>query len=186
MAIQLPRYRFCVDDYHRMAEAGILNEDSAVELIEGEIVQMSPIGAPHLWCVATLTQLLAPAVMGDAIVSVQNPIRIDEHSEPEPDIALVLPSAAAHRDRPPSPEDVLLVIEVADSSLRYDREVKVPLYSRAGIPEVWLIDLTSNTVFRYVEPRTGTYRRVELYQQGDVLSPSALPSETISVGDLFG
>jgi Uma2 family endonuclease len=183
MTLQLPRYRFCVDDYHRMAEAGILNEDSAVELIEGEIVLMSPIGGTHIACVSRLTQLLSRTIGDDLFVSVQNPIRIDQHSEPQPDLAILsrLPSGK----EPPSPSDVKFVIEVADSSLRRDREVNIPLYSQAGIPEVWLVDLNSRTVYRYVEPRTGTYRRVELFQPGDDISPASLPSVAILVGSLF-
>jgi Uma2 family endonuclease len=133
---------FTVDEYHRMAEAGIRGEDERVELIEGRIVEMNPIGSAHAWCVNRLTWIFAGRP--DVRVSVQNPVRLDRGSEPEPD--LVVLRADAPQDRPLGPSDVLLVVEVADSSLGYDRQVKAPLYARAGIPELWIADLGGDRV----------------------------------------
>ena len=135
------RHRYTVEDYYRMVEVGILAPDARVELIEGEVIEMPPIGAPHAAVVTDLQNLLIGAVGGDAIVRVQNPVRLGLHDEPQPDIALVKPPASKYRRRHPAAADVLLLIEVVDTSLRYDREVKLPLYGRKGIPETWLLDL---------------------------------------------
>jgi Uma2 family endonuclease len=165
MAQQVTRHRLSVDDYHRMAEAGILSEDDRVELIKGEILDMSPIGGPHMTCVNLLNDILVPAVREHAFVSVQNPVRLGEHSEPEPDVALLV-----RRDygrSVPSAEDVLLIIEVSDSTLAHDRDVKMPLYAQAGIPQAFLIDLANEMVYRYSEPHGHIYRFIEQFRRGD-------------------
>ncbi|GIW50689.1 MAG: hypothetical protein KatS3mg081_0044 [Gemmatimonadales bacterium] len=155
MAVQLMKRRFTVAEYHKMAEAGILGEDDRVELLEGELVAMAPIGSRHATCVRRLNYLLSRGVGERAIVDVQNPIRLSEYSEPQPDLALLKPRpdfyAAAH----PGPEDVLLVVEVAETSADYDREVKIPLYARAGIPEVWLVDLAGAQIETFRQPAQG-------------------------------
>lgn len=156
------RHRYTVDDYYRMAEVGILAPDARVELIDGEVVEMPPIGAPHASVVTELQNLLIEAVGRRAVVRVQNPVRLDRHNEPEPDIALVRSSARKYRETHPSPEDVLLLVEVADSSLRFDRDVKVGLYARCGIPEVWLLDLTSTRITRFRGPSDAGYRESEV------------------------
>src|SRR6266508_549175 len=144
MVAPLTRRRFLVDDFERMAAAGILTEDDRVELIAGEIVEMAPIGGRHMGRVNVLVELLMDLVRQEALISVQNPIRLSADSEPQPDIALIRRSAS--RDTVPTPEDALLVIEVADSSRDYDRGVKLPLYAAAGIPETWLVDLVAEIV----------------------------------------
>jgi Uma2 family endonuclease len=128
---QLPAARrFSVHEYHQMAAAGILNEDDPVELIEGEIVEMPPMGSPHAACISRLTQILVTQAGNLADVRVQLPVRLDERSEPEPDLALVKPRADSYASAHPGPDDVLSVIEVADTTLHYDRSVKGPLYAR--------------------------------------------------------
>lgn len=134
-------YRLSVAEYHRMGEVGILAPELRTELIDGEIIEMPPIGHPHAGTVKLLANRLKELVGTDAIVAVQDPVWLDDHSEPIPDIALLRPRADWYRNGHPGPDDVLLLIEVADTSLTYDREVKLPRYARAGIPEVWLVDL---------------------------------------------
>jgi Uma2 family endonuclease len=156
------RHRYTVEDYYRMAEVGILAPDARVELLEGEVIEMPPIGAPHAAVVTDLQTLLIGAVGGDAIVRVQNPVRLGLHDEPQPDIALVKPPASKYRHRHPAAPDVLLLIEVVDTSLRYDREVKLPLYAGKGIPETWLLDLVRRELTRYRRPSATGYTDWEL------------------------
>ena len=139
MSVQLSHRRFTVDEYYRMAGAGILHEDDRVELIEGEIVEMPPIGSYHAGEVDWLAQLLVRRLAGHAIVRGQNPIHLSVYSEPQPDITLLRPRADFYTTSHPTPEDILLVIEVADTSVAYDREIKAPLYSRAGIIDVLVV-----------------------------------------------
>jgi len=186
MAVQVLRRRFNVEEYYLMAKAGILSEDDRVELIDGEIVEMPPIGSPHAPTVMRLIQLLSQQVGSRALVNVQNPVRLGEHSEPQPDIALLRPRddfyAAAH----PGPQDVLLLIEIADTSIDYDREVKSPLYARAGIPEYWLVDLAGQRIEVYRDPAAGEYRQLRLVRRGERLAPEALPSLEMSSSDILG
>ena len=140
----LQRHRLSVDEYHRMARAGILPEDSRVELINGEIIDIAPIGSRHAATVKQLTRIVSRAVGDTAIVSVQDPIHLDPHTEPQPDLALLRPRADFYKTAHPRASDLLLITEVADTSLRYDREIKIPLYARHGIPEIWLVDLLNN------------------------------------------
>jgi len=178
------RYRFTVDEYHRMAEAGVLHEDHRVELLDGEVVVMSPIGDPHAACVKRLNRLLGAHVGARAIVSVQDPIRLDSHSEPQPDVALLRPRDDFYASAMARPEDTLLVIEVGDSSARFDREVKAPLYARAGIPELWLVDLTAGEVSVCRQPAATGYREVSVKRRGD-LSPEALPDLVVRIDDVL-
>ncbi len=186
MTVQFSRRLFTVSEYHRMVEAGILGEDDRVELIEGEIVEMSPIGSRHARCVRRLNYLFGRRVAERAIVDVQNPVRLGEHSEPQPDMLLLRPRpdfyAAAH----PGPGDVLLVVEVVETSAAYDPDVKVPLYARAGILEVWLVDLGEDRVEVYREPSPQGYRSVRHFRRGDRLSAEAFPDLEVSVEDVLG
>ena len=160
----IKRHRFTVEEYHKMAEAGIFGEDDLVELIDGEVVKMAPIGWRHAWCVNTLNMLLARLAQSRYVVSVQNPLVISEHAEPQPDLVLLrtLPPG-----RLPAPEDVLLVVEVSDTTVAYDKSVKLPRYAEAGIAEVWLADLDSETVEVHSRPGPGGYRRTTRYTRGD-------------------
>jgi Uma2 family endonuclease len=181
---QLTRWRFTVHDYHRMGEAGILHEDDRVELIEGELVEMTAIGTRHFSCVNRLNRLLVVNVGDEAIVSVQNPVRLNEYTEPQPDLTVIRP-----RDYSlslPGPEDVLLLIEVSDTTLAYDRGVKLPLYAKAGIREVWIVDLTRETVGRHTDPSGEVYRRAERLRRGQTLESISLPGLTPSVDEVLG
>jgi Uma2 family endonuclease len=167
------RRRFTVDEYHRMAEAGILHEDDRVELIGGEIVEMSPIGGRHAACVREINRLLGRQVDDELRVDVQSPVRLGERGEPQPDLAVI--RARDYGDSLPTPEDVLLLIEVADTSLASDRDVKLPLYARAGIAEVWLVDLNGGAIERHTEPSENGYRLVRRAMPGETLESAALP-----------
>ena len=183
-AQEITRRRFTVHDYHRMGEAGILHEDDRVELIEGEIVEMAAIGTRHLACVNQLTRLLVRGVGDEAIVSVQNPARLDEHSEPQPDLTAL--RVRDYREALPVPEDVLLLIEVSDTTLRYDRGVKLPLYARASIREVRIVDLPGETIERHADPSGEGYRRVERARRGEALAPLAFPKLSLQADDVLG
>lgn len=153
----LRRRRFTVDEYHRMGETGILDEDDRVELLEGAIVEMTPIGSRHVGLVMRIQRLLHERVADDARVSVQNPLRLGRHSEPEPDLVVLRERDDDYFDALPAAEDALLVIEVSETSIDRDREVKVPLYARHDIPEVWIVDLERNCIERYVGPTDEGY-----------------------------
>ena len=175
MSMQLLKRRFTVDEYHRMAEAGILSEDDRVELIDGEIVEMVPIGSRHAACVDRLTRLFTSQVGDQAIVRVQSPIRLGRRSEPQPDIALLRPRADFYASAHPGPEDVLLVVEVAETSVEADREVKLSLYGRAGVLEAWLVDLSGEIIEVHRNPSPDGYRSVQQFTRGQTLSPQAFP-----------
>ncbi|HKP51415.1 MAG TPA: Uma2 family endonuclease [Chloroflexia bacterium] len=186
MAMQQARRRFTVDEYHKMGEAGILHEDDRVELIDGEIVQMTPINIPHSMCVGLLTMTLAPQVVGKGLVWVQNPITIDDLNEPQPDVALVKPRDYLALGQHPGPDDILLLIEVADATVRFDRIEKVPRYARAGIVEVWLVNLPKSIVEVYSDPLGGRFRDIQRVGREDAITLKALPDLTVSVADFLG
>jgi hypothetical protein len=181
----LQRHRLSVDEYHRMARAGILPEDSRVELINGEIIDMAPIGSRHAGTVLQLTNLLNQALRGTAMVWVQNPIHLDPHTEPQPDLALLRPRDDFYKTAHPRAADVLLVIEVADTSLHYDREIKIPLYARHGIPEVWLVDLLNNRISRFREGTAEGYRQENEAVELDRVSPLHLPQAVLDLSTLW-
>ena len=162
-------YRFAVDEFARMGEAGIFTEDDRVELIDGTVLEMTPIGPPHAGIVGRLTELFVTRLAGRAYVSVQNPIRLDRHTEPQPDLVVARRRRSGYTDRHPDADDVLLVVEVADSSLRHDRDQKAPRYGRAGIPETWLVDLATETVTVYSDPGPDGYARAQVRHRGDGL-----------------
>ncbi len=184
MTIARP-HRFTVAEYHRMAEVGILGEDSRVELIRGQIVDTAPIGAPHLGMVNRLTRLLPSVLSGRGMLSVQNPVRLDDGSEPEPDVVVLRPRADDYQTATPCPSDVLLLIEVADTSLDDDRAIKVPLYAENGIAECWIANLVDRLVEVYRQPRNGGYAEVRREGHGKVLDIALLPGVALPVGDLF-
>jgi Uma2 family endonuclease len=156
MATEPAHHRFTVTDYYHMAEAGILTEDDRVELIDGEIIDMSPIGGRHVPCVARLNRFLVRTISDDATVNIQSPVRLGEYDEPEPDVSVV--RSRNYGDDLPTPSDVLLLIEVSDTTLRYDRATKLPLYASAGIPEYWIVDLQGQSIERHTNPVGSTYR----------------------------
>ena len=181
---EVTRKRFTVHEYHRMAEAGILHEDDRLELIEGEISEMAPIGARHANVVRKLNQILSQQMNDQLLVDVQNPVRLNESSEPEPDVAVI--RNRDYRDALPGPEDVLLLIEVSDTTLSYDRNVKLPLYARSGIPEVWVMDLASDLAERHTVPSGDIYRHLDRAQRGEKLDSTTVPGLTLDVDTVLG
>ncbi|HAO33767.1 MAG TPA: Uma2 family endonuclease [Candidatus Competibacter sp.] len=179
-----PRHRWTVAEYHRMAEVGLLNEDSRVELIDGEIIEMAPIGSSHGGEVKYFNNKFVSLLHGKVIVSVQDPIILDGHTEPQPDVALLRWRDDFYRKANPHAEDILLVIEVSDSTLRYDRDVKIPLYAKNGIPEVWLLDLQNRQLEIYREPLNGAYRQRDSHQTGPI-APLLCPDAIIDLDELF-
>ncbi|MCC7370203.1 MAG: Uma2 family endonuclease, partial [Chloroflexi bacterium] len=181
MAIQLAHYRFSSEAYHRLAETGILPPDARVELIDGEILEMSPIGRRHKVCVDRLTNFFAPALVGRAIVRIQSSIVLADGQEPEPDVALLRFRPDFYASMEETPADVLLVVEVADTSLEYDRRTKAPLYARFGIPELWIADLTRERLLVYREPTPQGYASTQVLAPGESISPLAFPALQMSV-----
>jgi Uma2 family endonuclease len=177
------RHRFTADEYHRMGESGLFSEDDRVELIEGEIIEMTPIGSRHAGTVKRLIRLLSQAVEDRAIVAAQDPLRLSPRSEPQPDIALLRPRDDFYTTSHPGPADVLLLVEVAEASLRYDREVKIPLYARHGIPAVWLVDLAGRELTAYERPASEGYQQTRVVAD---LAAVALPGLSDRVVDLSG
>ena len=175
------RRRFTVDDYYLMADAGIIGDHERVELIDGEVVTMSPIGRRHSACVSAANQALVLAAGTTAIVQPQGPIRLDRFNEPQPDLILLRPTADFYASHHPGPDAVLLVVEIADSSLRYDREVKAPRYAAWGVPEYWLADLNANLLLRYTSPVNGAYTVSDSLRRGESIAPRLLPSCVVPV-----
>ena len=179
---RVPRRKLDVHDYHRMGEAGILTPGDRVELIDGEIIQMTPVGDPHVDLIIVLTARLSVAVANQALVSVQNPLRLDDHTEPEPDLVLL---RLDRRRGVPLAEDALLVVEVADSSLAYDRDIKIPRYARSGIPEAWLFDIANATLTRYQIPEMDEYMHQDVLDLSQPISPLKMPDATVDLSNLF-
>jgi Uma2 family endonuclease len=174
-----------VEAYHRMGETGILAPDERVELIEGEIVEMAPIGSRHSGMVTRLTRLLVQAAGDRGLVSVQNPVWLSRITEPQPDFALLKPRADDYQSATPRPEDVLLAVEIAETSLRYDREIKVPLFAAHGIPELWIVDVGERVLWTYRELRAGAYAEIEQTDRPRKLRLSAAPEIEIDLSGLF-
>jgi Uma2 family endonuclease len=182
MATAPALYRFSVDEYHQMGAAGILPADARVELIDGQIVAMSPVGDPHVVAVTRCGRAFAPAwVAGRLTLHTQDPIRLDRHNEPQPDLALARPGVEAA----PRPGELLLAIEVADTSLEYDRAVKVPLYGRAGIPETWVLNVRDRALEVYREPGPAGYAQTHTYQPNQRVAAAAFPDLVLRVADLL-
>lgn len=186
MAVRPQPRLFTVEEYDRMGEAGILGEDDRVELINGEIVQMTPIGSHHAACVHRLVALLSKHVAGRAIVLVQNPVRASELSEPQPDLGLLRLRDDFYAEAHPGPDDVHLLVEVADSSLDYDRSVKAALYAAAGVPELWIVDLACRQIESCRLPGADGYREVRQVAAGGRLAPLAFPDVSLAVNDIVG
>ncbi len=174
-----------VSGYHRMAETGILDVTQRTELIDGRIITMAPIGSKHADWVDRLARYCIKNLPDDLTVRPQNPIYLDKVSESEPDLALLRPRQQPYRDAQPRPEDVLLVIEVADTTLDYDRDVKIPLYAKHAIPEVWLVDVAMNRLEIYREPTDGDYRVRLKPRSQEIIALSAAESIKIDLGVLF-
>jgi Uma2 family endonuclease len=185
MSVAVSRRRFTADDYQRMGQAGILCAEDRVELIDGEIIAMTPIGPRHCASVDRATRAFVTKAGDSAIVRVQGSVRLDLHNEPEPDLVLLRPRADFYASRHPGPDDILLIVEVADSSIDYDREVKSRLYARSGVQQYWLADLIELVLVCYSSPEGGTYQSVRRYTRGQSLAPNLLPECIIAVEDLL-
>ena len=181
----IERYRLTSAIFHEMVDKGILNEDDRLELIEGELVTMSPIGPEHMGVVNQIAQILIRQLEQRAIVSIQGPIALDEFSEPQPDLALLVQRDDFYKHSLPRPADVALVIEVADSSLAYDRTIKMPLYARAGIPEAWIVNLIDRWIEVYRDPSTAGYTTLLKILSGKSIAPQAFDDVVVVVDDLL-
>jgi Uma2 family endonuclease len=184
--VVLTRHKLDVADYYRMAEAGILRREDRVELIDGEIIDKAPISQDHAASVNGLGEALVMACAGRAIVSVQNPIRLDQYNEPEPDFAVFRLRADRYRtgERPGS-ADALLLVEVSDTSLRFDRQVKLPLYARTGVPEYWIVDLTRRVLDCYREPSGDGYALTSSHREGDSIALALAPEIVVPLTRVF-
>ena len=180
------RRRFTVAEYYAMGKAGILTEDDRVELLDGELIEMPPIGDRHASRTDRLNYGLAPLLLQRrAIVRIQNPLRLSDDSQPQPDAALLRWRDDFYYSGPPRPEDVLLLIEVSDTSLAYDRGAKLAAYARAGVPEVWIANLPDGRVEAYTEPAGGEYAVVRHYYPGSSISPQAFPDIALEVARII-
>jgi len=180
------RHRLSVADYHRMAEVGILRPDERVELIEGELLDMAPIGSRHNSAVDRVAAALHAAAEGRAIVRAQGSVSLDAYTEPEPDIALLRHRADFYWSAQPQPADVLLIVEVAETTLGYDSDVKLPLYARHRIPEVWLVDIEGRRLTRHRAPLQGAYSLVDEPELNVPVALSALPEVFADLRGLLG
>ena len=185
--VELKRRRFTIEEYHRMGEVGIFNEDDRVELIEGEIIEMGPIGRLHAGTVDRIANVLIRRLGELSIVRVQNPVVFtDLVSEPQPDVTLLVPRPDFYTGGHPGPGDILLVVEVMDSSVTFDHRVKLPLYARAGVAEVWLANVNTHRIEGYRRPGPEGYAESRVFQEDDRLSIQALPDVAFTVRELLG
>ncbi|MBE9096643.1 Uma2 family endonuclease [Tychonema sp. LEGE 07203] len=186
MSVQIQRRLFTVQEYHLMNEAGVFGEDDRVELIEGEIIQMAAIGTRHASSVKRLTRRFSLIPEDRVTLGVQDPIQLTEKTEPQPDVVLLQPRADYYETAHPMPSEVLLLVEVSDSTVDYDRDVKVPNYSRSGIQEVWLWDLEVNCLEVYRNPTANGYISVQKFERGETVSPLAFPNFVVSIDGILG
>lgn len=175
--------RFTVAEYEELGRLGFFTEDDRIELLDGEIIEMAAIGGDHAGVVRQINRIVVPQTPQGYLVDVQNPLRLDDNSMPQPDLAIIRDKA--YGGAVPTAADALLVIEVADSSLDYDRNRKLPRYARANIPEAWLIDVTARTIARHSEPRDGRYQQVAIARQGQSLTSAILPTIILAVEQAF-
>lgn len=183
--IPYQRHRLSIADFHRLAEVGILSIQDRVELIEGELIAMAPIGSLHAGTVDYLINAFVAAVGKKALVRAQNPILLGSFSEPQPDITLLKPRDDFYRNSHPGASDILLIIEVSDTTIRFDREYKIPLYARHGIPEVWIVDLESHLLHIHSQQQDGTYLDQKSITTPDDLRPIRLPDCGLDLGELW-
>ncbi len=186
MSRQLAKYWINADEYERMGEAGIFAPEARLELIEGEIYEMSPIGSPHAACVDFLIFFLGQLSQRRFIVRAQNPIRLSDFSEPQPDVALLRWRDDFYRGAHPRPADVLLLIEVADTTIGADKAVKVPLYATSGIPETWIVNLPDEQIEVYADPAGGAYKIAKTYRRGETAQAHTLSNLSVAVAEVLG
>ncbi len=181
------RRRFTVAEYYAMADAGILSENDRVELLDGDFIVMPPVGNWHAFSVNSIVAIFPSTLLEDrAILSVQNPVRLDNYNEPQPDAMLLRWRDDFYRNGHPAPGDVLLLIEVADSTVEFDRNVKLPAYARAGIPELWIAARPERRIEAYTEPAGNEYATVRYFSPGETVAPQAFPDITLAVDRIIG
>jgi len=178
-------FKFTVEQYHLMHEAGVFAEGDRLELIDGEIKTMSPIGRKHAACIIRLSKLFEKKLGDQVLISAQNPILLKDNSEPQPDLAILKPREDFYEESLPTPADILLIIEVADSSLEYDQAIKAPLYATAGIPEMWLFDVNNKTIASFSQHSALGYKQLQRYDQGDQLTMQMFPDVVFNWQELF-
>ena len=180
------RRRFTIHEYHRMADAGIFHEDDRVELLDGEIVEMCPIGPRHSGTVNRLVALFTSRLGRRAVVAVQNPVVLDDYSEPQPDLTILAARSDFYSTAHPRPSDTLLTIEVSDSRVSYDRSVKLGLYARKHVRELWLVDIPGEVVEVYRRPSASGYREHQTSKRGRRIAPRAFPRTFFRVNEILG
>jgi Uma2 family endonuclease len=186
MAVELKRHRFSRADYHHMAKVGIIRPDARVELIDGEIIEMSPIGRRHKAGVDRANREFTTRLDGRAIVRVQSSVALGGYGEPEPDLTILRYRADYYAESDEALEDILLIVEVADTSEVYDRQTKGPLYARFGIREYWLVDLNRECITQFRDPAPDGYATTRIFRRGESLSPLAFPEVSVPVAAILG
>ena len=186
METEVAKKLFTVDEYYRMGEAGIFHPEARLELIEGEIIEMSPVGDRHIACVNRANALFTARLAGKVMVSVQNPVRLSRYTEPQPDILLARPRDDYYAGKRISPGDTLLVVEISDTTVRYDRNRKMPLYAKSGVPEVWIENLQEDVILVYRNPGPETFSTSLVFHRGESLSLTAFPEIVFKVDELLG
>ncbi|NEQ37680.1 MAG: Uma2 family endonuclease [Okeania sp. SIO3I5] len=184
MSVELQRRQFTVKEYHQMVEAGILTKYDKVELIAGEIVKLAPIGISDAACLRRLNMIFNKLLYSKVIVDHHNQIHLSNDSAPEPDLALLQWRDDFYEAKHPQPEDIFLLVEVADSTIKYDREIKIPLYAENGISEVWLIDINQQLVEVYRQPKGNSYQNVQQFFRGDILTIEAFDDINLTVDEI--
>lgn len=177
--------RFTTESYHQLVDSGILGEDDRTELLDGEVFFKTPIDSRHAGCVNRLVRLIS-RLLEDLLVASQNPVRLSDRSEPEPDVAVLRYREDDYSSAHPTPSDVLLLIEVANTSLALDRDLKAPLYAAAGIPELWIVDLTGEAVELYQDPDPAGYRRYRRHVRGETVLSGTLAALSMTVDEILG
>lgn len=186
MALNLAKHYFTVSEYERMGATGVFAPDARLELIAGEIIEISPIGSSHAACVDLITSILNEQLSGRAIVRPQNPIVLDDFSEPQPDIAVLRFRADRYRDAHPRSNDVLIVIEISDSTVEKDRNVKLPLYARAGIGEALIFNLPEDQLECFSQPQADGYQEHSILKRGEQFSSATVSGLTLDVETILG
>ena len=178
--------RFNVEEFRKMTEVGILPEESGWEVIDGYLIDKMSIGSKHASTVKRLNRIFTNLVGNEAIISIQDPIRVDEYNEPEPDVALLKSRKDFYAESHPTPQDVLLLIEVSDSTVEFDREIKKTLYAKAEVAEFWLVNLKENTVECYSSPKNGNYRLAKILEKGKTIKSETIEKLTLQVEEILG
>ena len=185
MTVAVEIRRLSVQDYHRMVETGILTPDEQVELIEGQLYQMAAKGTFHSAAITRIKRLLERRLGNQVLLRFQDPVRLSDDSEPEPDVAVVQPDPLDYEDHHPTPEEIYLLIEVSDRTLKRDRELKAPAYARSGVREYWILDVNSRQLYVFREPGMESYRNQVVLAESDLIAPLAFPDCQVSVQDLL-